>query len=401
MNWYKNIKDFLLLAFLTLVILLQGCRPGALKQTSEDGSKWSVSLSDAVMKRNDSLSIYNNPSSIKWQYDIAMLGQAIEKLNSTDQRYFNYYRSYIDYFIQDDGTILTYNQSNFNLDDFNPAKGLLTLYQKTGDEKYHKAIDRILSQLENQPRTSNGGYCHKQIYNHQIWLNSCYMLGPFLARYAHDFNQPQWYDSVCFQLKNTYQLTVDPSDGLMVHAWDEARKQNWADQVTGKSPNKWGRGMGWYMMALVDVLEYLPKDHPMRHEIESILKEVSSTLLEVREKETGLWYQILDKGDKPYNYIETSCSSMFIYAFAKGANLNVLPMKYKEIAKESFLSLTRNFIKTDVDSLPTLTQVSGSAGLGIKMQRDGSFEYYINQQQIDNEPKGVAPLIMAALELKL
>jgi len=400
-NWYKNIKDLLLLALLTLVIVLQGCEPRTPRQAAEGGSKWSVSLADAVMSRNDSLAIYNNPPSIRWQYDIAMLGQAIEKLNTTDQRYFNYYRSYIDYFIQNDGTILTYKRSNYKLDDFNPAKGLLMLYEKTGNEKYHKAIDYILAQLENQPRTNNGGYCHKEIYNHQIWLNSSYMLGPFLARYAHDFNQPQWYDTVCFQLKNTYNLTVDPVDGLLVHAWDETHQQNWADQITGKSPHKWGRGMGWYMMALVDVLEYLPNDHPRRNEMESILLEISIALLKVREKETGLWYQILDQGDKPYNYIETSCSAMFIYAFAKGANLEVLPNKYREIAKASFLSLTRNFIKTDVDSLPTLTQVSSSAGLGIKMQRDGSFEYYINQQQIDNEPKGVAPLIMAATELNL
>lgn len=362
---------------------------------------WALDLANAVMSRNDSLAIYNNPASVKWTYDLGMLGQAIEKVNSSDSRYFNYNKNFIDLFVNENGSISTYKSTDFNLDDFCPAKSLLDLYQKTGDEKYSRAIDTIMLQLKNQPRTSNGGYCHKRIYDHQIWLNSSYMLEPFLAQYAHDFNQPQWYDTICFQLINTYNLTVDSNDGLMVHAWDETRKQNWADPVTGKSPNKWGRGMGYYAMALVDVLAYLPKDHPERKELETMLKDISKSLLKVRDKSTGLWFQILDKGDKEYNYIESSCSAMFIYAFAKGVNLGILPEKYKEIASESFLNLAKNCVKTDVDQLPTLTHISGPAGLGIKVLRDGSFEYYINQQQIDNDPKGVAPLIMAAVELNL
>lgn len=387
-----------------IVIVLLGAFTACSSSSSNNSVKkenWALDLANAVMSRNDSLAIYNNPASVKWTYDLGMLGQAIEKVNSSDSRYFNYNKNFIDLFVNENGSISTYKSTDFNLDDFCPAKSLLDLYQKTGDEKYSRAIDTIMLQLKNQPRTSNGGYCHKRIYDHQIWLNSSYMLEPFLAQYAHDFNQPQWYDTICFQLINTYNLTVDSNDGLMVHAWDETRKQNWADPVTGKSPNKWGRGMGYYAMALVDVLAYLPKDHPERKELETMLKDISKSLLKVRDKSTGLWFQILDKGDKEYNYIESSCSAMFIYAFAKGVNLGILPEKYKEIASESFLNLAKNCVKTDVDQLPTLTHISGPAGLGIKVLRDGSFEYYINQQQIDNDPKGVAPLIMAAVELNL
>lgn len=366
-----------------------------------DVEKWSVKLADAVMSRNDSLAIYNNPSSIKWTYDIAMLGQAIASVDSGSALYFNYYKAYIDLFVKRDGSIETYKQTDYNLDNFNPAKELLVLYKATGDEKYKQAIQNMMNQLVSQPRVDNGGYCHKAIYDQQIWVNSQYMLSPFLAEYAHDFNQPEWYDSVCFQLENTYHLTVDKSDGLLYHAWDCAKRQPWADGQTGLSPNKWSRGMGWYMMGLVDVLEFLPANHYKRNTLIAILEESSEALLTVRDKETGLWYQILNLGDKEFNYIETSGSAMFIYAFAKGANLGVLPARYREVAVESFNSLVTNFVKVDIDGLPSLTHISGSAGLGVKLHRDGSFEYYINQTQIDNDPKGMAPLIMAAKELDL
>lgn len=352
------------------------------------------------MARNDSLAIYNNPSSIRWNYDLGMLGRAISELKSHGEKYFNYNKNYIDLFVEDDGDIQSYREQDYNLDDFCPARNLLDLYDETNKEKYLIAIHKLLDQLQHQPRTSDGGYCHKEIYKHQIWLNSTYMVEPFLAQYAAEFNQPQWFDTISFQLINTYNLTVDKKDGLMVHAWDEACKQNWADPITGKSPHKWGRGMGWYTMGLVDVLQYFPDDQPKRKELESILQNISKALLAVRDKETGLWYQILDEGDREYNYIETSASAMFIYSFAKGANLGILPKKYDKIAEASFDALVERYVKTDVDNLPTLVHVSGSAGLGIKKQRDGTFEYYINQKQVDNDPKGMAPLIFAAIELK-
>jgi unsaturated rhamnogalacturonyl hydrolase len=400
-NWCRNIKALLLPATMSLVILMQSCGSGASKQASLSDIKWSNRLADAVMKRNDSLTIYNNPSSIRWQYDVAMLGMAIGKLESDKQVYFQYFKNYFEHFVDSSGVIHTYELEAYDLDDVYPANGLLTLYEKTGDQKYLKAVHVFFKQFEGQPRTENGAFCHKKIYDRQLWLNSAYMYGPFLTRYAQMFNEPQWFDTVCFQLKNIYEHTIDSSDGLMVHAWDETRTQKWANTETGKSPNKWGRGMGWYMMALVDVLEYLPADHPERSELSTMLELLSEALLKVRDKETGLWYQILDRGNEPYNYIETSGSAMIIYAYAKASALGILPQRFHDVAKEAFLSLTSRFVTTGPDQFPTLTNISGPAGLGIKAHRDGSFEYYINQKQIDNEPKGIAPLIMAAIELNL
>jgi unsaturated rhamnogalacturonyl hydrolase len=381
-------------------LIFTGCNNRG-NESSDGNTKWSEKLANTVIERNDSLTIYNNPSSVKWQYDIAMLGQAIHKLEEIDSQYVYYHKDFIDTFVDSGGNIKKYKLSDYNLDFINPAKGLLTFYDETGDKRYRLAIENIVSQLKNQPRTSNGGYWHKKIYPNQVWINSAYMVAPFMARYARDFEQAQWYDSACHQLTLIHELTNDPRDGLMVHAWDETKSQPWANHADGKSPNKWGRGMGWYVMALADVLEYLPEEHPQRKEIEKIFRNKAQALLKVRDKKTNLWYQVLDKGGQEYNYIETSCSAMFIYAFAKGTNMGVLPSKYKSVALESFLSLTNHFIKTDKDGLPTLTNVCGQAGLGGKHHRDGSFEYYINQEQIDNDPKGIAPLIMAAFELNI
>ncbi|MDA3929388.1 MAG: glycoside hydrolase family 88 protein [Prolixibacteraceae bacterium] len=383
-----------------LITAFWGCSSSKSNGLDEENI-WSVKMANAVMARNDSLAFYNNPSSINWQYDIAMLGQAIERLSGDNAIYSAYHKNFIDYFVQPDGTIKKYDQSEYNLDYFNAAKGLIRVYKQTKDEKYQLALQLLLRQLENQPKAINGGYIHKSIYPNQIWLNSSYMLCPFLVEYAMVFDEPKWLNVACFQLQNTYNVTVDSKDGLLVHAWDESKQQVWANAETGKSPHKWSRGMGWYMMALVDAIEFLPKEHPQRTELIKIFKSLSKSLLEFKDEETGLWFQILNLGEREYNYLETSGSAMFIYVFAKGVNIGVLPSKYKAIAKESFLSLTQHFIKTDIDGLPTLTNISGSAGLGVKLHRDGSFEYYINQKPIDNDPKGMAPFIMAANELNL
>ncbi|UCG27696.1 MAG: glycoside hydrolase family 88 protein, partial [Bacteroidales bacterium] len=208
-------------------------------------SSWSVRMADAVIERFDSLIHYNNPSKVKWQYDIAMLGQAVDKLGYLDIEYSEYLRDYLDYFIGEDGTIKIYKQEDFNLDHINPAKNLLTLYKRTGQDKYYLAIKTFVSHLENQPRTESGGFWHKKIYPWQMWLDGIYMSSPFLAQYSQEFNQSAWFDTVAEQITLIYSRTVDEQTGLLYHAWDESRQQKWANPETGCSPNFWGRAMGW------------------------------------------------------------------------------------------------------------------------------------------------------------
>ena len=234
-----------------------------------------------------------------------------------------------------------------------------------------------------------------------MWLDGIYMASPFLAQYANDFNKPAWFDTVTFQIIHIYSKTYDPATGLLYHAWDESKSQAWCNPETGQSKEFWGRAMGWYMMAIVDVLGYLPNDHPQRDSVINILLKTSEALLRVRDPKTGLWYQVLNKGNQEGNYLEASCSSMFTYAFAKGARMGYLPSKYLDIAKQSFQAIVENFIRIGEDGVPVMTNICGAAGLGGNPYRDGSYQYYINEKRVDNDTKGVAPFILAAIELNL
>jgi unsaturated rhamnogalacturonyl hydrolase len=157
--------------------------------------------------------------------------------------------------------------------------------------------------------------------------------------------------------------------------------------------------MGWYLMAVVDILDYLPESHSDRGELIEILNNVCSALVKVRDKETGLWYQVLDRGGSEGNYIEGSGSAMYTYAFAKGAKKGYLPDKYLEIANKSFDAITRTLIINDKKGRLVFTNICGGCGLGGDPYRAGDYDYYINERRVDNDQKGVAPLILAAIEL--
>ena len=232
-----------------------------------------------------------------------------------------------------------------------------------------------------------------------MWLDGLYMASPFLARYARDFNQPKWFDEVIFQLQEVYKNTLDAKTGLVYHAWDESREQRWCNPETGQSKHFWSRATGWYMMAMIDVLDYLPEDHPGRQSIIEILNKLSEALLKVRDEKTGLWYQVLDRGGDEGNYLEASGTAMFIYTFAKGAKMGYLDKRYLEIAEKAFDSMVENMVKTGDDGLPVLTNTCGACGLGGDPYRDADYNYYITEKQIDNDQKGVAPFILAAIEL--
>ena len=362
--------------------------------------EWAEKMANSVITSYDSLINYNDPDKIKWQYDVAMLGQAIDKLGYIDQKYSKYLEDYIQYFVEEDGSVKNYKMSDYNLDHINPAKNLFTLYKRTGEEKYLIAIHNFIKQLENQPKTKSGGFWHKKRYPYQMWLDGIYMSSPFMAQYAKEFNKPEWFDTVAFQIILIYKMTVDESTELLYHAWDESKEQKWCDPVTGKSKQFWSRAMGWYAMAIVDVLDYFPENHPKRNELITILNNISEALLKVRDPETGLWYQVLDAGGKEGNYIEASGSSMFTYTFAKGFKKGYLPSKFYETALYAFDAIIEEFIRLDNSGLITVKGICGSAGLGGDPYRDGSYEYYINEKKVDNDPKGVAPFILAAIELK-
>ncbi len=393
-----------LILIITLVLVFSACNtsPGKKKQNKEDNvpaKKWSVKMADAVMSQYDSLVYYLNPKKVKWEYDYAFLGQAIDRLGDIDPKYSKYMQDYIDYFVKEDGTIYKYKLSDYNIDRVNPGKDVITLYKRTGKEKYKKVIDQLVQQMSEQPKTKSGGFWHKKRYPNQMWLDGIYMASPFLAQYAKEFNAPQWFDVVTHQIKLIYEKARDPKTGLLYHAWDESKKEKWSDPKTGLSPNFWSRSMGWYVMAIVDVLDYLPQNHKDRKDLIEILNETCESLLKVRDKETGLWYQVLDQGDREGNYLEGSGSAMFAYVFAKGSHKGYLPAKYNEIANSTFNGIINNLIKEKEDGNIEMIDICGGCGLGGTPYRDGSYEYYVTEKKVINDTKGVAPFILAAIEL--
>jgi len=356
---------------------------------------WSVRMVESTLQR------YTLQNAL-WHYEHALQVMAIQKSAEVtgEARCLRFVADWVDNFVRADGSIRTYRLGEYNLDQINAGKLLFGALDRTGDDCYRKALDLLREQLRTQPRTKSNGFWHKKIYPHQMWLDGIYMAGPFLAEYARRFAEPAIFEDVIHQILLIEEHTRDPKTDLLYHAWDESRQQRWCDPVTGRSQCFWGRGMGWFVMALVDVLDHLPRDQAYRQDLIAILDRTARALVRVQDQATGLWYQILDLPDRAGNYLEASASAMFVYAFAKGVREGYLSQDFLFPARRGYHGLLQNLIKLDSQGLLTLEKVCGTAGLGGKPYRDGSFEYYINEKIIPNDPKGVGPFILAALEME-
>ncbi len=337
-----------------------------------------------------------------WNYETGFMLYALWRVyeKTGDEKYFSYVKKIIDNFVDDNGEIKTYDINQFRLDDILTGRTLINLYKKTKDEKYKKAIFLLRKQLKEQPRNKEGGFWHKKIYENQMWLDGLYMAEPFYAKFAEEFNEPKDFDDIAHQFILMHNHALDKNTGLLYHGWDESKTQKWSDPKTGDSPSFWGRAMGWYLMGLVDVLDYFPKDNPLRQKLLSIFQQESKALLNCEDRKTNLWYLILDKPNKKGNYLEASSSAMFMYAFAKGANRGYLDKEYFSIAEKIYSGFTKKLIKKDGNNFLSIINTISGAGLSGKPYRDGSFEYYISELKRTNDFKAIAPFILALLQLE-
>ena len=318
-------------------------------------------------------------------------------LTTGDEDYFNYVEKLADTLVNEAGEIHLYERKQYNLDFINSGKYLFDCYAKTGKEKYRKALDLLVDQLREQPRTSDGGFWHKLRYTHQMWLDGLYMCSPVLMEYGATFNEPAWIEEAVKQIKLCHKHTYDPVTGLYHHAWDESRSQRWANPETGHSPNFWGRSIGWWFMALVDNLDYLPQDHPDRAEIIGYIQGLAEAL--TKYQRNGHWYQVLDCPEREGNYPEASATAQCMYAIAKAVNKGYLPHRYRKVAVEAYRALCNDLIFEDEHGVLSLTRCCAVGGLGGNPYRDGSFEYYIGERIRDNDAKATGPFIMGCLEL--
>jgi unsaturated rhamnogalacturonyl hydrolase len=364
-------------------------------QFGGSGQAWAVRVADSIMERGSLLSR-------RWHYEPGVALLALKRLweKSGEREYYGFVKRNIDEFVQPDGSIRTYRLEEYNLDQINEGKLLFFLYETTGDERYRQAAYLLRGQLQTHPRTSVGGFWHKQIYPHQMWLDGIYMACPFYAEFARRFDESQGLDDVARQITVIEEHTRDPKTGLLYHAWDESRSQKWADPKTGCSPNFWGRAMGWYAMAIPDVLDHMPVDYPQREQLITIFRATVDALVQVQDPASGVWYQVLDQGDRPGNYLESSASCMFVYAIAKGVRMGYLGEEYLAAARRGYDGILTEFVTVDKQGSVNLDGICAVAGLGGKPYRDGSYEYYVSERVIANEYKGVGPFVMASLEME-
>ena len=335
-----------------------------------------------------------------WNYiDGCMIKAIIELfLITRNHRYLDFADAFTGRFVREDGSIESYDPKEYNLDHVNAGKTLFDLYKLTGKEKYRRAMDTVYSQLKEQPRTSTGNFWHKKIYPHQIWLDGLYMAQPFYMQYEAEYNGCKNCEDSYQQFLQVYGRMRDPLNGLYYHAYDDSRQMFWCDKVTGLSENFWLRAMGWYAMALIDTMEVMPESMAcQKARLNTIYKELIDAMLPYQDQATGMWYQVVNRGGIAPNYLEESGSAIFAYAIMKSVRLHYLPEEYFKYGQKAFDGICSTYLSEKDGSLQ-LGGICLVAGLGNTDMREGTFEYYMREPVVENEAKGIAPLILAYIE---
>ena len=334
-----------------------------------------------------------------WNYiDGCMITSLLKISNiSGEIKYFDFAEKFIDAYVQEDGTILGYDKSTYNLDDLNEGRVLFELYEKTGKEKYRLAIEKQIEQLKEQPRTCTGNFWHKLIYPHQIWLDGIYMAQVFSAMSAQ--YQGKDLSDVLMQIQNVEKLMKDEKTGLYYHGCDCSKSIFWADPETGLSKNFWLRSIGWFSVAMADLIEIA--DQKTAEEISRIFTQLMKDIAVFQDKETGMYWQVVDAPGKEGNYLETSGSAMIAYAMLKGARMNVLDGTFGELGQKTFEGICSKYLDFNENGELNLGGICLVAGLGPEhnLRRDGSYEYYISEPVVEDDAKGVAPFVLCYTEI--
>lgn len=363
---------------------------------------------DYLMEHSDSehpawnLEMIRSWKSNKWNYiDGCMITGILELYEITGEaRFLDFADRFLSGFVEEDGHIRTYDPEEYSLDNVNPAKNLFPLYDLTGKEKYRKAIELVRSQLNTMPRTPEGNFWHKLIYPNQVWLDGIYMALPFYMEYEKRFDAQKDCQDICRQIANVEIRMRDPKTGLYYHGYDASRKMYWADPDTGCSPNFWLRAEGWFIRGLVDVLEIM-KDLPMQAEsvhLQHMLLDLARALSKYQDP-SGLWYQLIALPELEGNYLETSGTALISAALLKAVRLGFLPASFRAIGEKAFYGIVDHRLTKNADGTPCVTGICLVAGLGGEQHRDGSVAYYLSEPVVQNDAKGVGPLLLAYTEM--
>jgi unsaturated rhamnogalacturonyl hydrolase len=340
----------------------------------------------------------------KWNYeDGCVLQGAIQLYKASgENRYKDFTIKYLDKYISNEGDVLFYQKESYNIDNISTGRALFFAYQETGNEKYRKAIEILMEQIRTHPRTKTQNFWHKKIYPNQIWLDGLYMAQPFYMMYETQCATKEHYKDIVNQFKNVREFLYNENKELYYHAYDEAKVQLWANTETGLSPNFWLRSMGWLLLALIDTLSEMDEQiYEYYRYISEMFKEAIKGILKYQDKNTKMFYQVIDKPDIEGNYVETSGSAMIACAILKACRMKVLlAEKYENIGQEILEGIIDNKLVSNEGKIE-LTGMCSVAGLGPDDKRNGSVEYYLSEPIVSDDQKGTGAFMMAYAEYTL
>ncbi|WP_416367233.1 glycoside hydrolase family 88/105 protein [Paenibacillus sanfengchensis] len=305
------------------------------------------------------------------------------------QKYFDYIKRWVDSQVLEDGSIKKYHTGE--LDDIQPGVLLFNLYEQTGDERYKKALDQLVPLLKSWPTNPSGGFWHKNHFPNQMWLDGLYMAGPIATQYGKTFGASEYFGMMTYQAILMAERTRDPETGLLYHGWDETRAAEWADPVTGFAPEFWGRAMGWYPVALLEMFEFLPEGHKDKAKLIDILRDLLVSLSKYQDATTGLWYQVVDKGDRADNWLEVSCSAMYVLSIAKAVRLGYLDAKYLNVARKGYQGVI-DTLKFDENGNVIIGRICVGTNIG-------DYAHYIARPTSENDLHGAGAFILMCMEM--
>jgi len=326
-----------------------------------------------------------------WCYEDGLIYRGLELLHvaTGENRWLAHLKRLVDAQILPGPRLSGYVIGEYNIDNIRAGGALLYLHMMTGDPRYLACADLLAEQLATHPRTKSGVYWHKARYPWQIWLDGLYMAAPFQIGYSHARNEPDLIRDSLRQIGVALEATYVPETGLYAHAFDEAREQNWADPKTGRSQAHWARALGWLCMCLVDVADLVGPEafSPLRQKTSDLLRRI----LDLRT-ENSLWFQVINALDLDGNYVETSASAMFVYALERAQAQELIA----PLDEDLLACLTDHAVGKNAEGRTRMSGICEVAGLGgfEGRYRDGTPQYYLSEPVVDDDPKGVGPLMM-------
>ncbi|CAM5470635.1 Unsaturated rhamnogalacturonyl hydrolase YteR [Streptomyces alboniger] len=359
-------------------------RPANRQVTAPD---WSVALVDSTTARY-------TPSAIGgWSYPVGLYlyGQYLTYRRTHEARYLTYIKDYVDRFVKSDGTI---DQPFNSLDSMQAGRLLVILHRETGQDRYREAAKKIRDRLNTYPRTADGGFWHADTASraNQLWADGVYMVNPFLVEYGKEFGDRAYANDEAAKQLSLYGSHLQIANGLLRHAYDESKSVSWADPQTGLAPEHWCRAVGWYSMAITNVLDAIPANHPRRAQLLKIFRRLAAGLEKYQDPATGRWFQVIDKGGRDDNWTETSCSSMFTYALSRGARQGYLDPHYRAVARRGYQGVLAK-LSVGTDGLTNLADISVGTNVG-------DYAYYIARTRATNDFHGLGAFLIMNEQLR-